>query len=137
MLNYEGKQKNVLYSNITKSVGLRFFENHLYYFTSGGYVTKCRLYEKPRCENFKVHSYSSDLFTIMQNSLQPKLENFCENHTCTFMCVPSGLSYKCLCNDGTLIAKTDKCEIQKVINFYVLLTVNETLWPSHTQLRGY
>lgn len=114
MMNYEGKFQKIIYSNITKSVGLKFFENYLYYFTSHGYMTKCRLYDKPRCDNFKVNSYSSDLFTILQKSLQPKLDNICQNHTCTNLCIPSDSSYKCLCADGTVINKDDKCKVSEV-----------------------
>lgn len=123
-IDYEGKHNTILYSNITRSAGLKFFENHLYYFTTGGFMTKCRLYNKPRCSNFKVHSYSSEQFTILHQSLQPKLENVCQNHSCTLICVPSGSSYKCLCNDGTLKNENEKCEMKVFTNSKTIFNHN-------------
>lgn len=113
-INYEGKHSTLLYSNITRSVGLKFFENFLYYFTTGGYMVKCRLYDRLRCDNFKVHSYSSDVFTIIHQSLQPKVGNVCTNHTCLNVCVPSGSFYKCLCEDGKLRSPDQTCGTSEV-----------------------
>ncbi|XP_018579962.1 putative vitellogenin receptor [Anoplophora glabripennis] len=109
MVNYEGKLKTLLFTAEARPVGLKFFENYLFYLTSGGYLFKCKLFEDRHCENFKLHGYSSNFFTIAQDSLQPRLENVCKNHSCSYLCLPSESQYKCLCSDGKIISKSEKC----------------------------
>lgn len=116
--NYEGTSKTVLFSNVTKSTGLKFFEDHLYYLTSGGYMVKCKLYDVRQCLNFKLHSYLTDLFTIAQDSLQPSVKNVCNNHTCTYLCIMGQNSYKCLCKNGAVVSPHQSCNSTKVRMFY-------------------
>lgn len=44
-INYEGKMKTVLFSNLTHPSGLKFFEDSLYFLTSNG-MFKCYLVRK-------------------------------------------------------------------------------------------
>lgn len=115
MMDYEGKIDTILFMNITRPIGLKFFEDHLFYLTAGGYMVKCRLYDTRYCYNFKLHSYSTDLFSIVQESLQPHVENTCKNHTCSYLCLPTQDSYSCLCKNGTVIPRTGKCDPSEVI----------------------
>ncbi|KAJ8934130.1 hypothetical protein NQ314_013589 [Rhamnusium bicolor] len=111
MVNYEGKNKTLFFTVISRPLGLRYFENHLYYLTIGGYVVKCKLFDTRSCDQFKVHSHTSDLFTIIQDSLQPKLENICTNHTCSYLCLPSESQYNCLCKDSSVVSSSEKCSV--------------------------
>nr|AZN28756.1 vitellogenin receptor [Colaphellus bowringi] len=108
-MTYEGKQGMPLYSNISRSSGLKFFENHLYYSTNGGNVVVCKLFGVSICDTFRLHSYPIDFFSIAQRSLQPAVVNPCKNHSCSNLCVPSEYSFKCLCHDGMLVADTGVC----------------------------
>lgn len=113
-INYDGTSNTVLTSNLTRPVGLSFFENHLYFLISGGFMGKCRLYAPVVCDTFKLNKYSTDLFALDQQSRQPSGENVCANHNCTHMCVASRMHYKCLCEDGKLVKEGEECGETKV-----------------------
>jgi hypothetical protein len=109
-IRYDGSKKTVLASNLTRPMGLSFFEN-LVYFLTPGYMGKCRLYEPAICDYFRLGTTSSDLFAIFQESKQPQLsDNPCENHTCSHLCVPAKMNYKCLCDDGRLLTTDEECD---------------------------
>ncbi|KAJ8925441.1 hypothetical protein NQ315_009274 [Exocentrus adspersus] len=80
MVNYEGKMKTVLFTTETQPIGLKFFEDHLFYLTN-----------------------------VVQETLQPSVENVCKNHTCSYLCLTSEPQYKCLCKNGDIVAKSEKC----------------------------
>ncbi|CAH0549992.1 unnamed protein product [Brassicogethes aeneus] len=108
-VEYNGERNAVLFANLTRPISVRFFEDQLYYSAVGGFMSKCKLYAPRSCDSFKIHSYSSELFAINQDSVQPKVEDPCGNNTCTHLCVPSVAGYKCLCEDGALINPRDAC----------------------------
>ncbi|CAG9813302.1 unnamed protein product [Phaedon cochleariae] len=112
-MTYEGKSRTPIFSNITRSTGLKFFENHLYYTSNGGMIAKCRLYDSFGCESFRLHPYPVELFTIVQKTVQPPLDNLCERNTCSYMCVPGETSYRCLCPNGTLVARNEVCVVNE------------------------
>ncbi|CAG9766392.1 unnamed protein product [Ceutorhynchus assimilis] len=108
-ISYEGKQKTTLFSNLTHPSSLKFFENTLYFATSNGDISKCLLYGTRLCETFQISAHSYGLFTLVQEGLQPPLENPCKNSSCHFMCVASSSRYKCLCEDGSIVGEKEKC----------------------------
>nr|XP_023011722.1 vitellogenin receptor-like [Leptinotarsa decemlineata] len=112
-ITYDGSFKTPIYSNITRSSGLKFFENRLYYSTNGGFVSVCRLYGFLRCDSFRLHNDAIDFFTILQETLQPSVGNPCKNHNCSNLCVPAQFGYKCLCQDGTLLSGPGSCQINE------------------------
>ncbi|KAG5883038.1 hypothetical protein JTB14_028377 [Gonioctena quinquepunctata] len=98
---YEGSLITTLFSKVTRSFGLKFFQNNLYYSTPGGIVVVCRLYGFLKCDSFRLHSNTIDLFTISQQTLQPGVGNICRNHSCSNICVPVKFTPKCLETDHT------------------------------------
>lgn len=113
-ISYEGNLKTVVFANVTKSTGLKFFEDHLYYLTTGGYMVKCKVYDVRHCLSFKLHSYSTNLFTIAQSSLQPQVTNPCSNHTCSYLCVMGQYAYHCLCKNGVVVSPYQNCNSTEV-----------------------
>ncbi|XP_017771582.1 PREDICTED: putative vitellogenin receptor [Nicrophorus vespilloides] len=110
-LKYDGTEKIVLFTNITKPSSLNFFEDHLYYMTSFGHMGKCPLYGMHRtCENFKSNVYGSEHFAIAQISRQPKSTNACVGHVCSHLCVPSDVGARCLCESGKVVTEGEDCE---------------------------
>ncbi|XP_050301092.1 vitellogenin receptor isoform X2 [Anthonomus grandis grandis] len=109
-LTYEGTQWQVLFPNLTHPASLKFFENTLYFATSGGDISKCLLYGSKSCSSFRISAHNYELFTVVQETLQPTLPNVCENNTCSFLCVASSTRYSCLCEDGTIVEDNEKCD---------------------------
>ncbi|KYB26208.1 vitellogenin receptor isoform X1 [Tribolium castaneum] len=106
-IKYDGSDRTVLLSNLTQSVGLNFFENHLY-FKSGNFMQKCRLYSPITCETFGL---KGDVFAIAQESRQPEFgNNPCQNHTCNQLCIPAKPQYRCLCENGKFVEPEEDCD---------------------------
>ncbi|RZC40516.1 vitellogenin receptor, partial [Asbolus verrucosus] len=109
-ISYDGTMNVVLLSNLTRPVGLNFFENHLYFLTVGGFMERCRLYSPTTCDSFSLDSHSTDLFAIVQESRQPVAEeNPCRNHSCSYLCVPTQVHFGCLCEDGKVVSPGEEC----------------------------
>lgn len=108
-INYDGTKNTAVFSNLTHPVSIKFFENHIYYSSQGGFMSKCQLFEKRTCDTHKLQSQSIDLFALNQKSLQPNVEDACRNNTCTYLCVPGVARYKCVCSDGTFVSPMEKC----------------------------
>ncbi|KAL3286983.1 hypothetical protein HHI36_001469 [Cryptolaemus montrouzieri] len=109
-VNYDGTMKHTVMQNITNPMGLQFFENHIYYLSSSGLMHKCKLFGSNADESFKLDTFNGGLFTIAQKSLQPKGLDFCANHTCSYLCLPSKTHFKCLCEDGRVINENEVCQ---------------------------
>ncbi|XP_030759399.1 putative vitellogenin receptor [Sitophilus oryzae] len=108
-MTYEGTQNNAIFNDFHRIVGLKFFENHLYFSVSNGDVTKCQLYDSQTCSTFKIHAYSHDGFLLVQEGLQPEVQSPCVNHTCQNLCVPSAEEHRCLCGSGEVIEPSQRC----------------------------
>lgn len=112
-IKYDGSDKTLLVSNLTRPVGLNFFENHLF-FQTGGFMQKCRLYKPITCDTFRL---KSDRFAVVQESRQPESDNACKNHTCSHLCVLGKSQYRCLCENGKFVAPEVECDDLKVPKF--------------------
>jgi hypothetical protein len=77
-INYDGSDKSVIIANATKPNGLSLFEDHLYFLTSYGYMSKCQLFGDQRtCTSFRLNAYATELFALAQDSRQPNGTNAC------------------------------------------------------------
>ncbi|KAL1512556.1 hypothetical protein ABEB36_002135 [Hypothenemus hampei] len=108
-VTYEGKQRMVLINNVTHPSDLKFFEDALYFSSSTGDMSKCVLYGSNTCDTFQISGKSYELFTILQEGLQPPLRNPCANNSCDYLCVASTTGFKCLCEDGSVVREGVKC----------------------------
>nr|WBR46502.1 vitellogenin receptor [Coccinella septempunctata] len=108
-INYDGSMKTIISQNVTHSMGLEFFENRLYYLSSGGTMHKWKLYGPGSEETFKLDIFNDGLFSIAQKSVQPDGIDNCSNNTCSYLCLPSKTYYRCLCEDGQVIRGGEKC----------------------------
>ena len=116
--NYDGNHKRDIFVNLTRPRGLRFFEDHLYFLTNGGFMSKCNLFgEKRMCRIFKVNSFSVNMFTLHQKSYHIPLKNLCEKSKCPDICVPSVLNWSCLCANGDVTVEGTGCNNSQVSSF--------------------
>lgn len=113
-LGYDGGPDRRIIGNLTRPKGLAIFENQLYLFTSKGYVSRCSLFGRYECNEFKVHERSTPFLKVSHDVLQPPARDSCENNTCRAMCVRGDVSAKCICRSGLIIEKTGYCEDDKV-----------------------
>ncbi|KAK4884699.1 hypothetical protein RN001_000970 [Aquatica leii] len=97
--DYDGHNQLKIITNYTNPSSLTMFEDHLYFYTPIGYISRCPLYSNYQaCNSFKIHQSFTDLFVIHQSSVQPQTPNIC-NNMCTDLCVPVKDVPKCICND--------------------------------------
>ncbi|KAF5291298.1 hypothetical protein FQA39_LY03449 [Lamprigera yunnana] len=95
-IDYTGHNDIKIITNLTQPSTAATFEDHLYFYTPIGYMTRCPLYKSYRtCVNYKLHQSFTDLFVIYQSSTQPQTSDVCEN-TCTSLCVPKQDSPTCI-----------------------------------------
>lgn len=111
-VNYNGLKNVQVFAGVARPLSISFFENRLLYLTSTGIMNKCKLYDTQDCESFKLQTYSNEMFVLVQQSLQPHVENVCNTHNCSHICIPKqNNGFKCLCEDGNVISHKDKCEM--------------------------
>lgn len=109
-INYDGTDLMAIIYNLTSPRGLNLFEDQLFFLTSKQQMGQCSLYgEKRHCDTFKLQSYTSQLFVISQQSRQPAAANICDKHNCSYMCIPSDVEVRCLCENGELVEENKKC----------------------------
>ncbi|XP_060527930.1 putative vitellogenin receptor [Cylas formicarius] len=113
---YNGKQKKLLFSNLTRPTGLKFFEDNLYFSTSNGQMSKCQLFHSKTCNSFKTRA---NLFSLIQEGLQPDTVDPCQNHNCTFLCVAGSSHYQCLCENGKIIHTNEECVSKERTSSYI------------------
>lgn len=133
-INYDGTLKTVITRNVTHSMGLEFFENSLYYLSSGGTMHKLKLYGTGTEDSFKLDIFNDGLFSISQRSVQPNGINNCANHTCSYLCLPSKTHYRCLCEDGMVIKEEEKCHSLAVSSF-IAIKINKIIEEGYQTLR--
>lgn len=118
-LNYDGSHHVYIQSNLTNPRELNLFEDHLYFLSSNGHLGRCSLYGEERmCNTFKIQDYYSHLFVISQQSRQPYTSNVCQNSSCSFICVPSDVEARCLCEDGKIIKEKEQCQNYNVSIYF-------------------
>lgn len=118
LTNYDGSSHMYIRSNLTNPRELNLFEDHLYFLSSNGHLGRCSLYGEERvCNTFKIQDYYSHLFVISQQSRQPSMLNVCEHNNCSYICVPSEVEARCMCEDGKLVKVKEACPIHTVRNF--------------------
>lgn len=113
-INYDGSNERVLFTNLKRPNGLNLFEDHLYYWTSSGFMGKCKLYwEYGDCDTFKVSALNGDLFVISQLSRQPIRERS-PKENCLHLAVSVDNGVKCLCEDGSVVEENQPCAAKSV-----------------------
>lgn len=113
-VGYNGELGRRIISNLMKPKGLALFENHLYMFVSKGYISRCSLFGRYECDEFKVHEHSTPFLKIYHEVLQPVSTNVCQNNTCLGLCVRGDISAKCFCSSGEIVEEGQRCEVDKV-----------------------
>lgn len=109
-INYDGTDLMAIIYNVTSPRGLNLFEDQLFFLTSRQQMGHCTLYGEIRhCDTFKIQSYMSQLFVILQESRQPTGKNICAKHNCTHLCIPSDVEVRCLCENGEVIGENKEC----------------------------
>lgn len=115
MINYDASKHMYIPSNLTNPRELNLFEDHLYFLTSNGHMGRCSLYGEERtCHTFKMQDYYSHLFVISQQSRQPSTANVCNHSNCSYICVPSDVEARCICEDGALVKENEECKHHEV-----------------------
>ncbi|KAF5274097.1 hypothetical protein FQR65_LT04495 [Abscondita terminalis] len=95
--DYDGHNPIKIISNLTSPSSLATFEDHLYFSTPIGYMSKCALYGNYQpCIDYKMYAGVIYQFAIFQNSVQPQTPNTCSN-LCTDLCVVVAGKPKCVC----------------------------------------
>ncbi|KAK5648323.1 hypothetical protein RI129_003215 [Pyrocoelia pectoralis] len=108
---YDGKNQLKIITNLTNPSTLSIFEDHLYFYTPVGYVTRCPLYiNYQACVSFKIHNSFSSLFVLNENSMQPQVPDICSN-SCGNLCIAKNNTPQCICNKNW---KGDDHQCQRV-----------------------
>ncbi|XP_065166985.1 vitellogenin receptor Yl-like [Atheta coriaria] len=110
-VNYDGDDKTLIITNVTKPNGLSLFEDHLYFMSPYGYMGKCNLFGLQRtCSMFRLNAYASEFLSLVQISRQPNATNACVGHSCSHICVPHDFGATCLCENGKTVQENEQCE---------------------------
>lgn len=123
-VDYDGNHRAMVLKNsyTQHPTGLELFEDNLYFLTPNGRMPKCRIYgESQSCTLFKLHAFSTEMFSIKQETKQPIVKNACDQHNCTYMCVQSEIGAICICEDGSKVADGMICETKQVFLIYIFL----------------
>lgn len=117
-LNYEGQQERRISSELRDLMapavhGMRVFENVVYLTVSGSpnQIHCSTMGDRlgPSCHTSIMDVANARHFFVVQQTVQPEVENFCANHRCTRMCVPTGHRGKCMCNGGLQVGPDEEC----------------------------
>uniref|UniRef100_A0A1Y1N8E6 Vitellogenin receptor n=1 Tax=Photinus pyralis TaxID=7054 RepID=A0A1Y1N8E6_PHOPY len=118
--SYDGKNELRIVTNLTNPSTLSIFEDHIYFYTPIGYVTRCPLYiNYQACISFKIHNSFSSLFVLNENSMQPQVPDVCGG-VCRSLCVPKNNTPQCIC-DPNWNGVDHQCQAVKINSIeYVL-----------------
>lgn len=120
--SYDGEKQEVMFANRSRPHNLQLFEDTLYFFERHGAMTKCKLFGARGCENFRLSTYTSQFFGIMQESRQPKRFDMCADNNCSTVCYPTDVGPVCMCNNGTVMPASGKCPDGQVRFLLLLLS---------------
>ncbi|XP_022903502.2 vitellogenin receptor [Onthophagus taurus] len=108
--DYNGLNSFTVFRNRSHPYKMELFEDSLYFIESQGHMVSCKLYHDRSCKTVKMISFTSAHFVIFQESRQPKGINWCENHNCSYLCVPADAGPICLCPDGSI--EKERCDMK-------------------------
>lgn len=117
-VNYDGGNKRTYAHQskfLRKPIGISIFENFAYINDQpNSQIVKCKLYGDNDCEPMSLKTANSLRAIVVHPVMQVEGENVCEGHRCEDVCVAADTGIKCLCGNGTEIARM--CE--QTVNFY-------------------
>lgn len=128
MMDYEGHNiKFIIKQNAAASrpIAMSIFEDKLWILNSGSSVAGiCKLYGDHECKLFHMHIFDAENLLVMHESRQPIMENVCENHNCTHLCVQADAGPKCICHAGKHVQPHEVCDDSEVS----ILSFGRILW---------
>lgn len=115
-INYEGHQERQVASGLEDimSAGitsLGTFQGYIMVAMVGKpFYLSCVL-TRPQKNCYTSHLDVTNMghFLIVQETIQPKLEDVCNNHRCSRVCIPTVRGPKCVCNGGLQVPPGEKC----------------------------
>lgn len=115
-INYGGTQERSVASGLKDLMAPRItamavFQGYVMVALSGKpFYVSCALFKKQNnCFTTQLDVANVNHFRVVQDTIQPKVDNVCKDHRCHRMCIPTSRGPKCLCNNGVQVQAGEEC----------------------------
>lgn len=115
-INYDGHQKKQIATGLKDLLrphirSMATFQNYIFIAVEGKpYFISCSVSRREdNCFTTQMDVANVNHFIVVQDTVQPEVENVCKNHRCSRICIPTKRGPKCLCNKGIQVGPGEEC----------------------------
>lgn len=115
-MNYEGHQERTIASGLTDFMSAGFkalsvFQGYVMMAVNNRpfYVSCATFKRENNCYTTQLDVANIGHFLIVQDTMQPKVEDVCKDHRCSRICIPTNRGAKCLCNGAVQVGPGEEC----------------------------